>query len=215
MIERESTVGRGYCVLREHDECVRLARMSVLPPPSEVKGLWFVAARRWVVQDLGEEALRAVLGELQGVAREALEDPLPSHWYPEEALQKGLDAARRVLVADDPDRMLDLLERVTLIGINAFWRTALRVTTTAFALRALPVSWKHIRRGPGSMDVEIEDGVARVQYREFPYFDDPNYRLLVLGTLRPLLRCSTGQDVPVTIASYTKHALTAVVRFGQ
>jgi hypothetical protein len=192
-------------------------RMSVRtspPIPSEVKGLWFVAARRWVVQDVGEDALRAVLAELHGVARDALQDPLPSHWYPEEALQQGLDAARRVLASDNADQMLDLLEQVTMIGINAFWRTALRVTSTEFALRALPVSWKHIRRGPGEMVVDIENGVARVHYREFPYFDDPNYRLLVLGTLRPLLRCSTGRDIPVNIASYTKHSLTASIRFS-
>jgi hypothetical protein len=182
--------------------------------PSEVKGLWFVSARRWVVQELGDDALRAVLAELNGVAREALEAPLPSHWYPEEALQQGLDAARRVLANDDPDRMLSMLEAVTMIGINAFWRTALRVTSTEFALRALPVSWRHIRRGRGEMSVEFENGVARVHYRDFPYFDDPNYRLLVLGTLGPLLRCSTGQAAEVAITNFTKQSLTASIRYA-
>jgi hypothetical protein len=188
-------------------------RVRVAPAPSEVKGLWFVAARRWVVQDLGEEALRAVLAELHGPAREALEDPLPSAWYPEEALQRGLDAARRVLADDDADQMLDLLERVTMIGINAFWRTALRVTSTEFALRAVPVSWKHIRRGAGEMSVELEGGIGRIHYRDFPYFDDPNYRLLVLGTLRPLLRMSTGAEVPVNIATYTHDSLTVHAKY--
>jgi hypothetical protein len=182
-------------------------------PPSEVKGIWFVSARKWVVTDLGEGALRSVLAELHGIAREALEDPLPSHWYPEEALQKSLDAARRVLCDDDSERMVETLERVSLVGINTFWRTALRITSTEFALRALPISWKHIRRGPGEMSVDIANGLAKIQYRYFPYFDDPNYRLLVLGTLRPLLRVSTGHEVPVTIAQYTKDSLTAHVRF--
>lgn len=188
-----------------------------MPPPhlapSEVKGIWFVSARKWVLTDLGEPALRSVLAELDGIAREALEAPLSSHWYPEEALQRSLDAARRVLCDDDSDRMLEMLERVSLVGINTFWRTALRITSTDFALRALPVSWRHIRRGPGEMSVDIENGVAKIQYRYFPYFDDPNYRVLVLGTLRPLLRVSTGHEVPVTIAQYTKDTLTAVVRF--
>lgn len=188
---------------------------SSVPPlaPSEVKGIWFASARKWVVADLGDAALRSVLAELDGVAREALEDPLPSHWYPEEALQRSLDAARRVLCDDDSDRMLEMLERVSLVGINTFWRTALRITSTEFALRALPITWKHIRRGPGEMTVDVENGSAKIHYRKFPYFDDPNYRLLVLGTLRPLLRVSTGREVPVTIASYTKDALSAHVRF--
>ena len=187
---------------------------STPSPPSEVKGIWFVSARKWVLTDLGEGALRSVLAELDGIAREALEDPLASHWYPEGALQQSLDAARRILCDDDGDRMLEMLERVSLVGINTFWRTALRITGTEFALRALPVSWRHIRRGPGEMTVEIESGLARIHYRAFPYFDDPNYRMLVLGTLRPLLRVSTGHEVPVTIASYTKDTLTAHARFG-
>lgn len=194
-----------------------VGRTSRPPPgpiaPSEVKGIWFVSARKWVVQDVGEDALRAVIAELSGVAREALEDPLASHWYPEEALQHSLDAARRVLAGDSADRMLELLEQVTLVGINLFWRTALRITSTEFALRALPISWKHIRRGPGEMAVEIERGLAKIHYRNFPYFDDPNYRLLVPGTLRPLLRVSTGHEVPVTVVSYNRDSLTAHVRF--
>jgi hypothetical protein len=192
---------------------VRTSHPPAPIPPSEVKGIWFVSARKWVVQDVGEEALRAVLSELHGPAREALEEPLSSHWYPEEALQQGLDAARRVLAGDSSDRMLELLEQVSLVGINTFWRTALRITSTEFALRALPVSWRHIRRGPGEMVVDVEDGFAKIHYRHFPYFDDPNYRLLVLGTLRPLLRVSTGHEVPVTIVSYTRDTLTAHVRF--
>lgn len=180
--------------------------------PSEVKGLWFVSARKWVVQDIGEEGLRAVLAELTGAAREAMEEPLASSWYPEEALQQALDAARRVLAGDNSDRMVEMLEKVTMVGINSFWRSALRITSTEFAIRALPVTWRHMRRGRGEMLVELDGNLAKIMYRAFPYFDDPNYRLLVLGTLRPLLRVSTGHDVPVNIVHFTRESLTAHVR---
>ena len=62
------------------------------------------------------------------------------------------------------------------------------------------------------MRVEIEGSVGRIHYSDFPFFDDSNYRLLVLGTLEPLLSISTGNRVPVTIVSHTKTSLTAQVR---
>lgn len=183
-----------------------------LAETSEVKGLWFVTARRYAVQEHGDAGLRSVLADLPAEVRPSLAEPLPSHWYPESHLQQCLDACRRVLAGNDPDRMQDLLAGCTLIGINAFWRVALRVTTPQFALRALPVSWRHMRRGRGYMRVEIEGSVGRIHYGDFPFFDDSNYRLLVLGTLEPLLSISTGNRVPVTIVSHTKSSLTAQVR---
>ncbi|MGZ5971248.1 MAG: hypothetical protein ACXWP4_26435, partial [Polyangiales bacterium] len=145
---------------------------------SEVKGLWFVTARRFTVQQFGDVGLRAVLAELPPEVRPSLGEPLPSHWYPESHLQTCLDVTRRMLAGDDPDRMQKLLEGCTKVGINAFWRVALQVTAPQFALRALPVSWRHMRRGPGYMRVEIEGSIGRVHYGDFPYFDDSNYRLL-------------------------------------
>lgn len=195
------------------------ARGSSPPPepraPSEVKGLWFVTARRYTLQEHGEDALRAVLADLPDAVRPAFADPLPSGWYPETHLQACLDSARRVLAGDDADRMLGVLQGCTVVGINAFWRTALRLTSAEFAIRALPVSWRHMRRGPGSMSAEVENGLGRVHYEDFPFFDDSNYRLLVLGTLRPLLAISLGREVPVNIVSYTSSSLTAHVRLRE
>lgn len=171
-----------------------------------------MTARRYVVETYGEGALRDLLGVVSPPVRAALNEPLASHWYPEAVLQESFEGARRVLAGGDPDRMIAFFEGCTLVGINAFWRTALRLTSGRFALRGLPVSWRHMRRGQGSLEVELDGAIGRVHYLDFPYFDDPNYRLLVLGTVGPLLRVATGSDVPITIARFTSSSLTAQVR---
>lgn len=182
---------------------------------SEVKGLWFTTARRYVLDVHGRDVLAAVLEDIPAEHRLAMRSPLPSQWYPEETLQQSLAAANRVMARGSRERMLELLEECSIIGINHFFRIALRITTTTFALRMLPTTWTHMRRGPGRMSVELRAGEGIVEYSSFPYFDDPNYRLLVLGTLRPLLRLSTGREPRVEIAEYTTDSLRAIVRFGR
>jgi hypothetical protein len=182
---------------------------------SEVKGLWFVTARRYMLDAHGRDALAAVIEEIPPEHRSALVDPLASQWYPEETLQESLAAASRVMARGNRDKMLELLEGCSIVGVNHFFRIALRITTTAFALRMLPTTWSHMRRGPGRMTVDLRAGEGIVDYLDFPYFDDLNYRLLVLGTLRPLLRLSTGREPRVEIERYEKSSLRAIVRFGR
>jgi hypothetical protein len=181
---------------------------------SEIKGAWFVTARRFALEEYGEETLSAIVLRMKSRYRHALASPLTSDWYDEEAMQTALAAARATLTDGTDDSMLGVLERCTLVGINHFWRIALRVTTTEFAVRMLPTTWRHMRRGPGTMSVLLEEGRAIVQYKRFPYFDDPNYRLLVVGTLGPLLRISTGREPRVTISGFGKTWLDAEIVFG-
>jgi hypothetical protein len=184
---------------------------------SEVKGLWFVTARRYALHHYGDAGLAKVVAKMKPRHREVLEAPLASAWYEEEAMQASFAAAREVFAPSD-DEMLELFEGCTRYGITYFWRIALRITSTEFAVRALPTTWRHIRRGPGQMAVQVDghrsDGHrAAVNYTRFPYFDDVNYRLLVLGTLRPLLQISTGKPARVTIAGHGKSWLTAEIDF--
>jgi hypothetical protein len=180
---------------------------------SEVKGLWFVTARRYALHHYGEEAIANIVAKMKPRYREALERPLPSAWYEEEAMQDAFAAAREVLAPSD-EAMRELFEGCSLFGITYFWRIALRVTTTEFAVRMLPATWRHIRRGPGQMAVSVDGPRASVNYTRFPYFDDVNYRLLVLGTLRPLLQISTGKPANITIAGHGKSWLTAEIDFA-
>jgi hypothetical protein len=186
-----------------------------VPERSEVKGIWFATARRYMLDAHGRDALAAVIEEVPADHRDALSAPLASQWYPEEALQESLRAASRVMARGNRDKMLELLEGCSIVGVNHFFRIALRITTTAFALRMLPTTWAHMRRGPGRMEVDLRAGEGIVDYLDFPYFDDLNYRLLVLGTLRPLLRLSTGREPRVDIERYDARSLRAIVRFGR
>jgi hypothetical protein len=182
---------------------------------SEVKGLWFTTARRFMLDAHGRDALAAVIEDIPEEHRRALAAPLPSQWYPEETLQESLGAASRVMARGSRDKMLELLEGCSIVGVNHFFRIALRITTTTFALRMLPTTWTHMRRGPGRMSVDLRAGEGIIDYADFPYFGDLNYRLLVLGTLRPLLRMSTGREPNVEIERYDKSSLRAIVRFGR
>jgi hypothetical protein len=71
-----------------------------------------------------------------------------------------------------------------------------------------------MRRGPGTLAVEVAGSEARVYYAHFPYFDDVNYRLLVIGTVGPLMRLSTRGKAEVTILGHGKDWLTARIGFG-
>lgn len=180
---------------------------------SEVKGAWFVSARRYTLEQHGRDALAEVLGEMPAEHRSALSEPLASQWYPEAAMQEALGACFRVIARGDRQRMISVIEGCAVVGVNTFFRIALRITTTTFALRMLPTTWGLLRRGAGKMDVDIEERHAVIRYSAFPYFDDPNYRALVSGTLRPLLRMSTGREPDVEITDWTADTLRAVVRF--
>jgi len=181
---------------------------------SEVKGAWFVTARRFALDTHGELGLRAVIERMKPRHRHALANPLTSMWYPEEAMQDAFAASRVVMTDGTDEKMIEMFEGCSLVGINHFWRIALRVTSTEFAIRMLPSTWRHMRRGPGTMSVEVDGRHAKIHYRRFPYFDDVNYRLLVVGTLRPLLRISTGRQANVQIAGFGKTWLDAEVDFA-
>src|SRR5438045_2201840 len=123
---------------------------------SEVKGIWFVTARRFLMEDYGESTVDAIVTRMVPRYRSAMASPMASAWYPEEAMQDAFAVAEEMLAKGNEDAMLAIFERCTLIGINHFWRAALRLATPGFALRTLPVSWRHVRRGPGTMTVAVE-----------------------------------------------------------
>ena len=114
---------------------------------SEIKGIWFVTARRLLLEKHPRD-LESVVFAMPREHRSAMAEPLASRWYPEEALQAALGAVHRLVARGDKDAMIDLLEDCTVIGINTFFRIALRLTSTSFALRLVPASWDHLRRGP-------------------------------------------------------------------
>jgi hypothetical protein len=175
--------------------------------------MWFVAGRRSIARDYGDDGLAKVIAAMPEEHRDVMTDPMASDFYPEEALGASLQASREAIGGSSDAGTLRVIEGCALEGINRFWSVALKVTSTQFALRMLPVTWRHMRRGPGQMEVLVEPERAVVRYSSFPYFGDVNYRLLVLGTLRPLMHVSTGTRARVEIVGYGADWLDAEIVF--
>jgi hypothetical protein len=177
-------------------------------PVSEVKGLWFVVGRRYVLERHGALALQeciALLGERHGAA---LASPLASEWYPEETLQQVLGALDLVVARSDPDEFVRMVESCSTIAVTSFFRTLLRLVQPATMLRKIPTMWTLIRRGVGRVVVEATGHHAVVRYSEFPYFDDVHYRLLTLGAIRTLLTLCRAKSPRVDILAHTEDTLT-------
>jgi hypothetical protein len=189
--------------------------MQAPRPVSEVKGLWFVIGRRYVLDKHGQAVLQhcvELLGERHGAV---LASPLASEWYPEETLQQTLGVLDLVIAGGDPDEFVRIVEACSLLAVNHFFRTLLRMVAPATMLRRIPTMWTLIRRGVGRVMVETSRSEALVRYSEFPYFDDVHYRLLTLGAIRALLTLCGEVDGRVEVAAHTQDTLVARVRWGE
>jgi hypothetical protein len=180
---------------------------------SEVKGLWFVVARRYLIDryepDLPLRMASLVAPEL----REVILEPLRSAWYPEAALQEFMAAFDRLVTHGDRKRLVAVFEECTLQGVHRFFQALLRLTSPDFLLKKTPVLWNFVRRGAGSVAVEADEARAIVRYRDFPYFEDRNYQLLALGTLRPLATLCGGTNPRADTLDVGKDWLDVEVRF--
>jgi hypothetical protein len=184
-------------------------------PVSEVKGLWFVVGRRYVLVNQGPDALEqciALLGEKHGAVLDA---PMASAWYPEEALQQTLGVLDLVVARSDSAEFVRVVEGCSLLAIHAFFRALMRLVPPATMLRKIPTMWTLLRRGAGRVVVETGHEEAVVRYSEFPYFDDVHYRLLTLGAIRSLLALSQAENAHVEISAHSIDTLTVEVRWGQ
>jgi len=139
---------------------------------SEVKGPWFVAMRAWLDANASGEVSARVLERMPAEHRGALREPLPSEWYPEEALASALAAVDAEIARGDREAFLALMEACTEIGLSRFFRVLLRISTPGFVLRQVPTMWRQIRRGAGEVEVVEQDGIAELRYRAFPWFED-------------------------------------------
>ncbi len=174
---------------------------------SLVKGAWFVAARAWLE---AHSSLEATTRALPPDVRQVLLEPIPAEWYPEETLQTALRVMRQE-IAPDRAHFVAVIDGCTEIGISRFFRALLRVVSPAFVLRQVPTMWRQIRRDDTRVTVEVNENRAVIHYAGFPYFADDNYRALTEGSLRAVVRTSTGRDPKVTILHATKDSLDVEV----
>src|ERR1700722_1049848 len=145
--------------------------------------------------------------------REAILDPMRSAWYPEACLQEFMRAFDQEVTHGDRKRLLATFEECTLNGVHRFFQALLKLTSPDFLLKKTPVLWNYVRRNQGSVSVEADENRAIVRYVDFPYFDDARYRLLALGTLRPLATLCGGTSPRAEEVGYGKDWLTVEVTF--
>jgi hypothetical protein len=186
--------------------------VATVAAPSEVKGLWLSTARKFLLDKHGLRTLDDV-ARAMGAHGDALREPLASAWYPEEALQAGLDAMNRVLAFEDPERFRLVMETCADCGINTFFRALIRLGTPPFVLRKIPAMWSRIRRGDAFVTVDADDESAVVHYERFPFFYDANYRVMTVAALRTLMRTCAGRDPRVEIVRYQRDALDVSISY--
>jgi len=182
---------------------------------SEVRGIWFVTARRYMQEHgFGDEWFEALAARLDQRYKGVFLAPDSAEWYPERALQQALGAMHAVMAEGRDDAFVDVMEECTILGINQFFRLLMRLGSPALVLRKAPAMWNHIRRGAGSVAVEANDAGAELRFTEFPYFRDPNYRLLTVGVTRALVTVCGRPRPQIAVTSFDWDRLTVKVTFA-
>lgn len=181
---------------------------------NEVKGIWFESARTHVRDRYGQGMLDELVQAVAPEYRSAITDPLAGAWYPEEALQQLLAAMSSIMAGDDPREFVRIIEESTEHAVGRFFRLLLQIGRPAFALRNVPTLWERVRRGPGRVEVELARGVAAIAYRDFPYFGDPHYRLMTIGTLSAVARLAGARSVDAAVLRHGEDWLDVEVRYG-
>jgi hypothetical protein len=187
--------------------------MATARPVSEVKGLWFTVGRRHILERYGAETVDTIVTRLGDRHGPVFADPLPSEWYPEEALQQTLAVLDVVVARGDAAAFVDILEECSLLAVHHFFRALLRLVPPQTMLRKIPTMWALIRRGAGRVSVEADEAHAVVTYSEFPYFDDVHYRLLTLAAIRSLMTLCATKHARVTLGPHTHESLVVDVAY--
>ena len=180
---------------------------------SEVKGIWFDSARTFVLRRHGPDVLARLVAELPPEIQPVLRDPIAAEWYPEECLAHMLAAVRRQLTDGSQSDFMRLLEEITIDGVGRFFRLVLSLSSPTFVLKKVPVLWGRMRRGQGRVEVEVRDAVVQVRYADFPWFDDENYRLMTLATLRGVARACGARSAWAEPVRWTADSFVVDVRW--
>ena len=180
---------------------------------SEVKGLWFVVARRYLIDHYDPELPYRMAELVAPELRPAILDPMRSAWYPEACLQEFMRTFDKLVTHGDKRRLLAAFEECTLNGVHRVFQALLRLTSPDFLLAKTPGLWRYVRRNQGSLSVDADTERAIVHYVDFPYFDDFRYRLLALGTLRPLATLCGGTNPRAEEVGYGRDWLTVEVTY--
>jgi hypothetical protein len=180
----------------------------------QAKGVWFVTARRQILDSYGEDMLARVVLRMSEEHARALLEPVASAWYPERSFQSAMTAVMEEVCAGDSERFAEYIEACTVLGINRFLRVILSLTSPAYVLTKMPSFWARHRRHAGELTVDIGERRALLQYTGFPFFTDRNYRIAVRAILRKTLQVSSGVRPEVIVRDFAHDRLLVEVHFA-
>jgi hypothetical protein len=170
--------------------------------PALVKGVWFVTARRHLLELEGDTAVQAVARAMKPDNAPVLLEPLPSEWYAEDIFQDALGAVMEVHAHHDPDVFIRFIEACTVLGVTTFFRVILRITSPAYLMRKMPALSRQYRRNDWVCEVEADDERAVLSWRNAPYLGDRNYRLYTAAMMAKCSELCTGKRPTVTVAGH-------------
>jgi hypothetical protein len=168
---------------------------------SEVKGAWFVTARRYVLQEHGEESLARYLAAVPDRWRDVVSDPVVSRWYPEDAMHDALEAFFQEVAGRDAAKFCAAMETCAVLGTHWFLQVLVSVSTPRYLLRLLPAALRQLRRGTVQLVVDARPGSATLRFLHHPHADHPCYRLATPAILKAILRLCVGQSARATMSS--------------
>ncbi|HEX8791992.1 MAG TPA: hypothetical protein VF765_13650 [Polyangiaceae bacterium] len=169
---------------------------------SEVKGVWFVTAKRYLLEDYGPEMFEQYVAGVPETYRESVRDPVVSRWYPEDMMRDAM-ASFYAEVARGHDRVFTAaMERCAVLGIHWFLQLLVSVTTPRYLLRLVPAALAQLRRGPVRVHIDARDGGATLRFTGQPYADDLRYRLATPAIVRSLMSMCVGQSAKATLTSF-------------
>lgn len=183
---------------------------SLMPTEPEVKGVWFVTARRLVLRDHGEAMLRSIAGAMPDP--QVLLEPLASAWYHEDHFRDAMRAHMTVLAHHDTEVFVRFIEECTVLGVNTFFRILLRITSPAFLMRKMPSLSRQYRRNDWVCTVEADDRQAVVTWTGVPYLSDRIYRLYMVAMTVKCCELCTGHRPHCEVLTHgADHATMRVI----
>jgi hypothetical protein len=169
---------------------------------SEVKGVWFVTAKRYLLEDYGPELFDRYVAGVPEAHREWVREPLASRWYPEDMMRDAMASFYAEVAQGSNAAFTAAMERCALLGIHWFLQLLLSVTTPRYLLRLVPTALSQIRRGPVKVHIETREGGATLRFTGQPYAADLRYRLATPAIVRSLMSVCVGQSARATLTHF-------------
>jgi hypothetical protein len=185
-----------------------------MPAGAQVKGVWFVTARRHVLETLGASALHAIARGMKEENRRVLLEPLASEWYPEEVLQDALSAVHREHAKLDARVFGQFIEDCTVLGVNSFFQVLLRISSPSYLLRQMPVISQQYRRNDWVCEVKADEARATLTWSRCPYVADRVYRLYSVAMVSKCVELCTRKKPAIEVTGHGPDWMTMRVDYG-